>query len=85
MWPDDSVAVFREALRERTLAAAVAESDAMAACEPNFWVPRAAIEAVRAAARSLLLLRSSDLPACRRRRASRARWRSRWCASCTTV
>ena len=46
-WPEGSVSLFSGALSERTLAAAVAESDAMAACAPNFWVPREAIEAVR--------------------------------------
>ncbi len=43
-WPEDSVAVFQDALPLHTLAAAVAESEAWAACEPNFWMPRAAIE-----------------------------------------
>ncbi len=46
-WPDDFAAVFAHALPERLIAAAAAESDAMAAVEENFWVPREVIEPVR--------------------------------------
>lgn len=44
-WPDSSAWLVREALPARLLAAATADSDAMAAVAPNFWVPREAIEA----------------------------------------
>ena len=42
-WPDSCVAVFADALPEPLLAAVAADSDSLAACEPNFWVPRSAI------------------------------------------
>lgn len=44
-WPDSAAWLVRDALPARLLAAAAADSDAMAAVAPNFWVPRAAIEA----------------------------------------
>ena len=44
-WPDSAARLVRNALPERLLDAAAADSDAMAAVAPNFWVPREAIEA----------------------------------------
>ena len=44
-WPDSAAWLVRQALPARLLAAAAADSDAMAAVAPNFWVPREAIEA----------------------------------------
>ena len=44
-WPNSAAWLVRDALPARLLAAAAADSDAMAAVAPNFWVPREAIEA----------------------------------------
>ena len=43
-WPASVACLFRDALPAATLAAVAAESDALAAVAPNFWVPRDAIE-----------------------------------------
>jgi hypothetical protein len=44
-WPNSAAWLARDALPERLLELAAADSDAMAAVAPNFWVPREAIEA----------------------------------------
>ncbi len=46
-WPDSVAAVWQHVLTPQTLAAAAADSDAMAACAPNFWMPREAVEPAR--------------------------------------
>jgi len=43
-WPESCACLYRDALPAATLAAVAADSDAMAAVAPNFWVPREAIE-----------------------------------------
>ena len=52
-WPDSAAWLVRDALPERLLEAAAADSDAMAAVAPNFWVPREAIEAAAREPRTL--------------------------------
>ena len=44
-WPESAACLFRDALPAATLAAVAAQSDALAAVAPNFWVPCDAIEA----------------------------------------
>jgi len=43
-WPASAASIWRHALPARQLEATAAESDAMACCTPNFWMPREAIE-----------------------------------------
>jgi len=43
-WPACAAAVYDDALPPALLARCAAASDALADCEPNFWVPRAAAE-----------------------------------------
>ena len=44
-WPECAAAVFDDVLPPPLLARCAAAADALADCEPNFWVPRAAAEA----------------------------------------
>jgi hypothetical protein len=47
-WPGDSAQLFTDALPPQLLLAACTESDALAACDDNFWLPRAELEAADA-------------------------------------
>jgi hypothetical protein len=53
-WPGHSAAVYEDALDQDVLQQLTAQSDALAAIEPNFWLPRSAVEAGAPAARTLV-------------------------------